>query len=407
MRAPSLYVLISLSGMVFGAEIVASHITQSLVLLISAYHMLYNILSLLLLVVSQRMSKGKTLKNTFGWARVKVLGLLVNMLFLVALCFAASVEAVQTMVHASHEDTEPRYPLLMVVLGMVNLALNIVCFVLIGGYTHHQGCSMIIQGHDVQMNCVITESSSASTSNAKTIQSTDRLAKKHRCCFGDHQVLDFSRDISSCLTVIACGAIVLLLDGLILKYADAILALASVVVLLSTTYPFIRESGLILLQSIPSHIDVEGLTKRLQVEFPDVLNVHDLHVWRLTTSEVIATVHIILNSPDIYRRIENTLKDFFLRESISSVTVQPEFTNGSWSEKSKLECFLQCSSNNNCDALTCCGPLTEKSKTRHRCTDSQNSEGGKGTMGHIERDLNCIPGMYDFAKIPTATETVV
>ncbi|GFT12631.1 zinc transporter 1 [Trichonephila clavipes] len=56
MQSSVLYLLISLSGMVFGAEIVASHITQSIVLLISAYHMLYNILSLLLLVISHRVS---------------------------------------------------------------------------------------------------------------------------------------------------------------------------------------------------------------------------------------------------------------------------------------------------------------------------------------------------------------
>ncbi|GIY66906.1 hypothetical protein CDAR_279791, partial [Caerostris darwini] len=54
MRSSVLYFLIAVSGMVFGAEIVASHITQSIVLLISAYHMLYNILSLLLLVISHR-----------------------------------------------------------------------------------------------------------------------------------------------------------------------------------------------------------------------------------------------------------------------------------------------------------------------------------------------------------------
>lgn len=79
------------------------------------------------------MSRGKTLKNTFGWARIKVLGLLVNMLFLGALCFAVSVEAVQTMVHASHENTEPRYPWLIIILGVADFAVNIICFLLIGG----------------------------------------------------------------------------------------------------------------------------------------------------------------------------------------------------------------------------------------------------------------------------------
>ncbi|CAL1293586.1 unnamed protein product [Larinioides sclopetarius] len=361
------------------------------------------------------MSKGKTLKNTFGWARVKVVGLLVNMLFLGALCFAASVSAVQTMVHASHEDTTPMYPMLMVILGIINFSLNVLCFLLIGGYTHHQGCSMIFQGDDGQMNCVLAEAGENPKHCASKVPSTGSIATSlsttSRWC-NDHQILDISRDVSSCLTVIACGAVILLMDGLILKYADAILAFASIIVLLSTTYPFVRESGLILLQSIPNHIDVNGLTKRLTAEFPDLLNVHDLHVWRLTTSEVIATVHVILSSSDIYARIEGRLNQFFLREGISSATIQPEFSNGSWSEKSKQECILQCSVNNNCGAFTCCGPIIDKSK--HNNIRCRNSSGRKSSVQKVEPpilvnnipDQNAVP-QYDFSQINSATETAL
>lgn len=413
MRSSSLYVMIALSGMVFGAEIVSSHVTQSLVLLISAYHMLYNILSLLLLVISHRMSRGKTLTNTFGWARIKVLGQLINMLFLGALCFAVSVEAVQTMVHASHENTEPRYPRLLVGLGIINLILNIICFLLIGGYTHHQGCSMIIQEGDMKMNCILNEPVNGSSNCADNKETSINIPHSSSvpdpgCCW-DHQLLDISRDVSSCLAVIACGCIILLMEGLILKYSDAILAIASVVVLLATTYQFVRESGLILLQSIPNHINVEGLTKRLQQEFPDLLNVHDLHVWRLTASEVIATVHVILYNPHVYTRIEKLLTLFFLREGISSVTVQPEFTNGTWPEKTKLECILQCSTNNNCGALTCCGPLIEHSKqssARHRCSSSHQNEVSKSNSQKAKRNDTSEP-KYDFAKIASAVETAV
>ncbi|KAG8181522.1 hypothetical protein JTE90_014252 [Oedothorax gibbosus] len=414
MRSSVLYSLIALSGMVFGAEIVASHVTQSLVLLISAYHMLYNILSLLLLVISHRMSKGKTLKNTFGWARVKVVGLLINMLFLVALCFAACVEAVQTMVHASHEDTEPRYPHIMVALGALNLALNVLCFILIGGYTHHQGCSMIIQSEDIQMSCVLSEEvKSSNTQSALGIPTSIKYSSNstgsNKGCW-DHQILDISRDISSCLTVIACGSVILLMEGLILKYADSILAIASIIVLLSTTYPFVRESGLILLQSIPNHIDVEGLTKRLIAEFPDLLQVHDLHVWRLASSVVIATVHVILPSPEMYTRIDSRLNQFFLTEGISSVTIQPEFTNGNWPEKEKSECILHCSLSNNCGALTCCGHLVDKSKNGIRCRSSHHRADAtdKQQMKNIEAetDIPLLP-QYDFSKFVSAHETTL
>ncbi|XP_071038706.1 proton-coupled zinc antiporter SLC30A1 [Parasteatoda tepidariorum] len=407
MKSLVLYLMISLSGMVFGAEIVASHITQSIVLLVSAYHMLYNILSLLLLVISYRMSKEKTMKNTFGWARVKVLGLLVNMLFLSALCFSALVESVQTIVHASHEDTIPRYPMLMVILGAVNFIVNIICFTLIGGYTHHQGCSMTIKEDDMQVNCIVLDSVNNRRVCSNSLRSSFEYLRNTRRSgfYSNHQVLDVSRDVSSCLVVIVCGCILLLMNGLILKYADAILAIASVTVLYGSTYPFIREFGLIMLQSIPSHIDVSGLTRRLLIEFPDILNVHHLHVWRHTNSEIIATVHILLRSPDIYTRIDKTLTQFFRDEGISSVTVQPEFTNGDLSEVNNSECILQCSVSNNCKALTCCGPITggPECSARLRCNANEAIAFAK------ENNLNQIPNkiennLYHLEQMPAKVE---
>lgn len=41
------------------------------------------------------MSPKKWSKNTFGWARAEVLGALVNAVFLVALCFSITVEAIK------------------------------------------------------------------------------------------------------------------------------------------------------------------------------------------------------------------------------------------------------------------------------------------------------------------------
>lgn len=41
------------------------------------------------------MSPKKWSKNTFGWARAEVLGALVNAVFLVALCFSITIEAIK------------------------------------------------------------------------------------------------------------------------------------------------------------------------------------------------------------------------------------------------------------------------------------------------------------------------
>lgn len=59
----------------------------------------------------------------------------------------------------------------------------------------------------------------------------------------------------------------------------------------------VKESGLILLQTIPNHINIDSLKRELLEAFPGIVNVHDLHVWQLTGQKIISTVHIIFLDP--------------------------------------------------------------------------------------------------------------
>ncbi|XP_076351479.1 proton-coupled zinc antiporter SLC30A1-like [Tachypleus tridentatus] len=380
-KVVKLYIMIGLTGLFFGAEIVASHFTKSLVLLVDSYHTLYNVLSLLLLIISYRMTKERTLKNTFGWARVEVLGVLVNMLFLVALCFSVCVESLQTIFHASHENTQPRFPYGLLTFGLIGLFLNCICTILIGGYTQHQGCYLSVHGDDVQVNLVLgTDEHASEPRQVEPVGHTSESLPYVQSCGSDsnevkqysrnlRRVLDFLRDSCSCVLVTVVAYFVLYLDGRgVTEYADPLLGLTTVVVLIATSYPLMKESGLILLQSVPHHIDVRELKKRLMLKFPAILNVHDLHVWRLTSDHAIATIHIILNSPNDYLDIAYHMEKFLQRQGIAFVTVQPEFFKSNGFLQSS-ECILQCSKSKTCGALTCCGPLrhtfTKQLETRH------------------------------------------
>lgn len=75
------------------------------------------------------MSPKKWSKNTFGWARAEVLGALVNAVFLVALCFSITVEAVKRFVEIEiiHD------PKLLVAVGTLGLLLNIIGLFLFHG----------------------------------------------------------------------------------------------------------------------------------------------------------------------------------------------------------------------------------------------------------------------------------
>lgn len=75
------------------------------------------------------MSPKKWSKNTFGWARAEVLGALVNAVFLVALCFSISVEAVKRFIEVEKiHDAK-----LLVAVGTLGLLLNLVGLFLFHG----------------------------------------------------------------------------------------------------------------------------------------------------------------------------------------------------------------------------------------------------------------------------------
>lgn len=61
----------------------------------------------------------------------------------------------------------------------------------------------------------------------------------------------------------------------------------------------VKESCLILLQTIPDHINIDSLCSQLLKAFPDIINVHELHVWRLTVDKTYSTAHIIFLNPQV------------------------------------------------------------------------------------------------------------
>ncbi|RWS24247.1 zinc transporter 1-like isoform X2 [Leptotrombidium deliense] len=126
-------------------------------------------------------------------------------------------------------------------------------------------------------------------------------------------------------------------------------------------FPSMKDSGLILLQTVPKTIDVYSLKKSILKEFPQILNVHDLHVWCLTSTEIIATLHIALPSQttESYFEFTSKLNTYFALNGITLATVQPEFCDNGFEK-----CLYIC--NNECDEKTCCKDKEEE--------DTQNEQ---------------------------------
>jgi hypothetical protein len=94
----------------------------------------------------QQQQNTRTLQNTFGWARVEVLTMVIVCTFLTSFCFSIVVEVIQTFFHVGHndhiehQDNFHTYTYeICIVLSSLGLVLNGISYLLIGGYTFHQG----------------------------------------------------------------------------------------------------------------------------------------------------------------------------------------------------------------------------------------------------------------------------
>lgn len=134
-------------------------------------------------------------------------------------------------------------------------------------------------------------------------------------------------------------------------YLDPTLCIIMVTILLYTTYPLLKESALILLQTVPKQIDMHRLNERLH-SLDGVLAIHELHIWQLAGSRIIATAHIKCHDPTSYMDVAKRIKDFFHDEGIHATTIQPEFVTFN-SESSASLCELSCRTQ--CAPKLCCG----------------------------------------------------
>lgn len=121
----------------FLVEIIVGYATNSMALVADSFHMLSDILSLVIGFFALRYSKRKqrTERNTFGWQRAEVLGALVNSVFLIALCFSILVESLKRIV-----ETEAIHdPFLVLIVGSIGLLINVIGLIIFHRHGHSHG----------------------------------------------------------------------------------------------------------------------------------------------------------------------------------------------------------------------------------------------------------------------------
>lgn len=409
-----LYIILTLTIIFFIVELVISHFTHAITLLMDSYHTLCNILALVTCMITVKYgsktlqatanqpvddtttaestetsankippstnclgSQEKKLKNTFGWARIDVIGLLICCVFLASLSFSIVVEALQTLVHIGHHD-EMHHTIPVFIVGIVGLILNVICYLLIGGYTFHQGSFLYMN----EEGCVVLN---RVVSNDAVSRGEKRFAKTQNAQYKQREgCKEMLRDAIGCVIVIICAVLVHFTEKNVAKFIDPLLSILSALILMVLSFPYMRESCLILLQTIPDTINIESLRSELLEHFPDIINIHDLHIWQLTATKVISTAHIIFENPFVYSKITERIMDFFREYGITQVTIQPEFINRKQNIDSvdsiddALECLMHCQSEG-CKTSHCCPDTVpkalstkSKSKSKEQISSSPN-----------------------------------
>ncbi|OMJ09854.1 Zinc/cadmium resistance protein [Smittium culicis] len=93
------------------------------------------------------------------------------------------------------------------------------------------------------------------------------------------------------VAVISSALFIMLTDYSWKHYADPVISIIINTLIVAFTIPLIKSASFILLQGVPPAINVAELYSKLK-KIPHVFNVHELHVWQLSDSKIVASVHL-------------------------------------------------------------------------------------------------------------------
>jgi zinc transporter 1 len=169
--------------------------------------------------------------------------------------------------------------------------------------------------------------------------------------------LHFLGDAISSLCVLATGLILHFFQSTHwIQYLDPASSLLIVVIIAFTTVPLVKRCSMILLQSVPSEVDLDAVSHKTS-RVDGVVSVHDLHVWQLVDGMIIASVHLMVTEGADVGFIVYQVKQIFHSYGIHSSAIQPEFVKTITQEN---YCVQNCVEE--CEADWCCKKKADERK---------------------------------------------
>ncbi|MEN9898600.1 MAG: hypothetical protein RLZZ66_2249 [Pseudomonadota bacterium] len=148
--------------------------------------------------------------------------------------------------------------------------------------------------------------------------------------------LHMMADAGVSLGVVIAGAIIMFKGWLIIDPAISIFIVA---IILIGTWSLLRDSMNLALDSVPDDIDIAGIKKYL-TNLDNVSQIHDLHIWALSTTEVALSVHLNMVDDSLSKNflpeIQQQLHDCF---NIEHSTIQVERPSDGFCMLDKHKCI--------------------------------------------------------------------
>ncbi len=255
-------------------EFVGGWLANSLALMGDAGHMITDSGALALGVLAATISRiGTTGRYTYGLQRAEVIGALINVLFMYAVVALIGVAAVERLRNPS-DVAGP----MVIVIATIGLIVNLVVMSIL-----HRG--------------------------EQTLNTRGAL-------------LHVLGDLLGSVAAIIAGVTIWLTGW---TPIDPILSLLICVLILSSSTRLLLESLTVVMEGIPPGISITEVDKALVEAAPEVIGVHDLHIWTLSSRMMAMSAHVVISDMTRWPGMADDLHSMLAEKfGIRHATLQPE-----------------------------------------------------------------------------------
>lgn len=278
------FIAIILNVMIVVLQLIYGFVSNSISLLTDALHNLQDVVSLIIaLIAIMIVQKLPTKEMTFGFLRSEALAGFVNSLFLILAILTVIFFSVERLLNP--QEVEGVY---VILFGLAGFIVNFVSAKMLDLHNHHE-----------------EENHHHEDINIKAAY------------------LHLLSDAGISLGVFVGGVLIYLYK---VYWIDPVLSILFSLYILKESISIIKKSYNILMEAVPKHIDVDRTLQEMRDNFKDIKEIHDLHIWSLSSHDIYLSAHIVVEQMSIrdYDKLLEKLENFFRERGINHITVQPE-----------------------------------------------------------------------------------